>query len=409
MKKLKALIIVLIALVIVIMGIIVYIRKNTDEDKKIIQNSVPFDGYDTYVPINALERVTSSTNYYTVKNIVNDYYNNIDRDYIAEEYLKEFNLNEENLNTSSISISDMLVSSETGEVSLFLVHLEVENEQAKKETSIIVGLDFKNTTFEVFPEEYLIKYGYDKLKNGDELKLTVNNIPKKQNNRFKLQIISNEKMAENYLQDFKQKLLNDDLENIYKLLDDNYKKAKFSNYKSFEDYMKNNSSRIKNAFLDKYNVSKNEGTTQYTCIDQNDNYYIFKENAIMDYTIMIDNYTIDLKEDIEEYSKLSDKEKVAASVQKYLKALEDTDYKYAYNKLGKSFKNNYFGTQEQFEEYAKNNPINMKNISQLNVENVSGEYICIVQLSGVTTNYKNPKFIVKLKTGTDFEIAFSVE
>ena len=53
--------------------------------------------------------------------------------------------------------------------------------------------------------------------------------------------------------------------------------------------------------LKSYKIDKNNDYTQYVLIDNLENYYIFRETSVMDYTVILDTYTIDLPEFLEKY------------------------------------------------------------------------------------------------------------
>ena len=56
--------------------------------------------------------------------------------------------------------------------------------------------------------------------------------------------------------------------------------------KYFENYKNKNSDTVGN--LDRYTVMRNDdGTTEYTCTDDNGKTYTFKINAVMDYTVNV--------------------------------------------------------------------------------------------------------------------------
>lgn len=57
---------------------------------------------------------------------------------------------------------------------------------------------------------------------------------------------------------------------------------------------------------------------QYICVDQTGKYLIFKEKSIMDYEIILDTYTIDLPEFVEQYNSSSEDKKVQFNIQKFL-------------------------------------------------------------------------------------------
>ena len=75
---------------------------------------------------------------------------------------------------------------------------------------------------------------------------------------------------------------------------------------------------IKNSTADQRTLRRwylNNNYTEYTCMDQFENYYIFRENKVMDYSIILDNYTIPTEEFIEKYNSVNEQKKVVLNIQ----------------------------------------------------------------------------------------------
>ena len=162
---------------------------------------------------------------------------------------------------------------------------------------------------------------------------------------------------------------------------------------------------------------------RYVCKDGKDNFYIFNVNKVLDYTVVLDTYTVDLPEFTEKYNKVSAQEKVALNINKVITALNDKDYKYIYNKLADSFKDNYFNNEDELKEYLSNklydnNEINFGKFS----DEGNGIYTYEIELSEISNeneaaqegkgdNFARIKMnvVMQLKEGTDFVMSFSIE
>ena len=81
----------------------------------------------------------------------------------------------------------------------------------------------------------------------------------------------------------------------YNSLDKDYKEKKFENLEEFKTYAKNNIRKHVVMTVDKYQKEQAENYTQYTLLDTKGNYYIFRETAPMQYTLILDTYTIDIQ------------------------------------------------------------------------------------------------------------------
>jgi soluble lytic murein transglycosylase len=83
-----------------------------------------------------------------------------------------------------------------------------------------------------------------------------------------------------------------------------YDAKNIKQYGEFESYEEWNIyfSTIKLLELEKYLIKQRDGYTEYTLIDTYGNYYIFQETSPMQYTVVLDTYTIDIPEFVEKYS-----------------------------------------------------------------------------------------------------------
>ncbi len=209
-----------------------------------------------------------------------------------------------------------------------------------------------------------------------------------------------------YFDDYKTYML-ENPEQAYNLLDKEYREKRFVNIDGYKAYIENNKEMISNNSLESYKISVDDEKSKYICLDQYGNYYIFTENAIMDYTVILDTYTVDLPEFTEKYSSSTEQQKVALNIDKFMQAINAKDYKYAYGCLADSFKNNYFKTQEEFENYAKEN-FYASNTVEYNEFDTQGDvYTYSVILTDKETGEQKTKtFIMQLGEGTEFKMSF---
>ena len=205
----------------------------------------------------------------------------------------------------------------------------------------------------------------------------------------------------------------------YKYLDNEYRNLKYGSLQEYKDFIISNNDDINDFEMKAYSINEN----RYVCKDGKDNFYIFNVNKVLDYTVVLDTYTVDLPEFTEKYNKVSAQEKVALNINKVITALNDKDYKYIYNKLADSFKANYFNNEEELKEYLSNklydnNEINFGKFS----DEGNGIYTYEIELSEISNeneaaqegkgdNFARIKMniVMQLKEGTDFVMSFSIE
>ena len=135
----------------------------------------------------------------------------------------------------------------------------------------------------------------------------------------------------------------------------------------------------------------------------------------MDLSILLDTYTIAIPEYEEKYEESNQAQKTAYCIDRFVKILNSENYTLAYKLLATSFKNNYFPTQESFEQYAKENLLGKTSVKYLEFKN-EGELYCTYSVmlqepmedEQISENAIEKTFILKLNEGTDFELSFNI-
>lgn len=226
-------------------------------------------------------------------------------------------------------------------------------------------------------------------------------------NEFSIINISTNELVQMYFNKYINNALQD-IEQVYNLLNIEYREKKFGNIEEYKKYVENNKEMIIGNKLASYQTQKNGDNTRYICIDKNGKYYIFDETAIMEFTVILDAYTLDLPEFIEKYTSATEQQKVALNIEKFMQAINDKSYYYAYNCLADSYKNNYFKTQEEFENYVKENFYSNNTVGYNQFSQEGEVYTYSVVLTNKETGEQmNKTFIVKLEEGTDFVLSFN--
>lgn len=398
-----------------------------------------------YIAKNEVEPVTNKNKYFAVENILKTYFlyiNYLDinmeeleivltddlnekelieeykrvgikalKEMLDKSYLKEFNITDDKIYTNlkeysneSIEINEMYMIEKTANINLFYVFATTTN--SKEEFNIMVKTDSINETFSIFPSEYMEKHGYNDINNVVEI--DTNNLEKSTYNTFRYVNISNEYIVNQYFKKYKEKALSNPTL-AYNLLEEEYRNARFGSLEEFTKYIEENKETLVKASVEKYKMDLTNEYKQYVALDQNDNYYIFREKAIMEYRVILDTYTIDLPEFLEKYNKANEQEKVALNINKFIEAINAKDYKYAYSKLSEGFKNNYFKTQESFEKYIKANFYTINQIQFNNFSNQANIYTYTTIITDKATKQQKQKnFVVKLNEGTNFEMSFEI-
>lgn len=153
-------------------------------------------------------------------------------------------------------------------------------ENSQYDVYIQMRKDLINNTYdiEIIDEEKFNKIIKDK--GIDEIEFSI-----QPNDYNKLEYIevNDYQICSKYLNDFIS-IVNRDIEKAYNMLIESSKTNEFSSLKDFEEfinkYIKNNE-----VLVEKYKVDAVK--KEYICVDENQNYYIFKENKPLEYKVFI--------------------------------------------------------------------------------------------------------------------------
>ena len=299
-----------------------------------------------------------------------------------------------------------------------------------------VNLDSASNAFSVIPME---KSEYDQkiVEPTEAFGNQEDTVEKNNYNTIPYKYYEEEDIVDRYLQSYLENaLFNPEI--AYESLNEEYREKKFGNLEGYEEYISANREKLeamckatrrqytdfenyedyeeyyrqvsKNG-LEQYRIDNDNGTKRYICIDTSGSYYIFYIDSIMNYTLILDTYTIDLPESTEEYNNATDAEKAQLNIQKVFRAINDGDYNYVYNKLDPTFKQNNFPTLESFTAYITSNFYENNSIGYSNYQTNGNLHIYDINITN-TDNENSAEitknFIIQLLEGTDFVMSFSV-
>lgn len=342
---------------------------------------------------------------------INAIMSTLDKDYISENSINTTNIFQfvnssvEGMEVRALEINKLIDDNENVEAYVVNAELINEDNDARTTEMFITKIDNKNMTFSIYP---LNKSEYNNINDVKIINRT-KTIEKNEYNTYIYMDYNDSQIATNYFQEFKELMLNNPSE-AYKKLDDTYKTQKFSNEQNFIQYTIKNKSKIEQFQVIKYQVNKEEEYTQYVCMKTNMTYWIIKEIAPRNYTVILDTYTVNLPEFLEKYNTSSEQVKVGMNIEKIFQAINDGDYEYVYSKLDNTFKQNNFPTIISFENYIKQNFYENNKIGYSNYK-TSGDlhvYTLNITDNNNSNNSIEKDFIMQLKEGTDFVMSFNV-
>lgn len=421
MKTLKKILCILIILAIIILIVLICFSKSDKNNKDntkynenvnitnsntshnpILENE---DTYDVSL-LNKIELVNNRNKYFAISNIIDTYTNN------------------------NFIINKMYITKKATNIDVFWV------EGIKKDTNtlsnLIISTDSLNKVFAVINEEQIEQnaYSLNNLNSIDTNKITYNS-----DNKFEYKNINDEEYVKYLLKDYLIKTLyNTQLG--YNSLKEEYREKKFGSFEKYNEIININRDklalydtknikqagefssyeewllyfgRIQLLEVEKYSVKSNNNYTEYTIVDTYGNYYIFVEETVMNYKLMLDTYTIDTLEFLEKYEEVSKEEKGEMNIDKIFEAINNKDYNYVYNKLDANYKNSYFTTLESFSTFMSNNLFEKNEVEfdEYEESENSCKYSLIIKdASGQNKNQILMTMIMQLGENTDFTIKF---
>ena len=441
-KLIKKLIIIVVIIILVIVSIIIGLIIFENYSKKHDANII--DDQENYAE-EVEEQTTDLTenDFYTVNNYISQYFDVLNKNnssyfgiddngeeikVVSDDEIKTEILNllsTEYINKNNITINnvydfvddieedvnfvpiDMALKSSNSQVQQFVVSglLENINYNIIKVKYLIVNLDIVNSTYSVEPLED------NKYNNIDEVVIEnqINEIEPNDSNEFSYQMVTGEYIAQKYMDTFKRITLgNAGLG--YQLLDEEYRNKRFGNEQNFQEYVQKNYNELLGIRCTKYLTNNYEDYEELVCQDQYQNTYVFTITGVNEYTIKLDIYTLMTDNFMNSYNSSEDKDKVLMNIDKWIQMLNSRDYKNAYNYLDETFRNNNFGSEENFENYMRQNYSSHYEFEFTNNSEDNGVFVQDVNLKDVSdeNNIKTLTVIMQLKEDYNFVMSFEI-
>ena len=275
---------------------------------------------------------------------------------------------------------------------------------------ILIKQDLINNTYSL---NIITKEEYDSIKYVKDTKNNISiTILKNDYNEIYSKSITEYQICLNFFEDYINTIINNP-QYGYKLLDEEYSKRRFGSIDEYKKYIAS-LEQVTDLVLKEYSVSNKNGYKEYIGRDQKGHYYIFRVSSGMQYTLILDTYTINIPEFLERYEKARPEEKVILNINKFMQAINDENYKYAYSILADGFKEKNFKTIESFEEYVKSNFFENNKFSYEKFGNEANMYytydinITDANLEENASDVKKKTFIVLLEEGADFKLSFNI-
>ena len=428
-KKIIILLAILLLIMIIIICSIITLLKSEEEDNNIIYEDIETDGSEGDEFTDDIQKVEDANIFYSISFCIEKYYDNLYNEDLDNETLNEkkqnlYNtLSKKYIEENSINIDNILDKVEQIENQVVFTATKVEtitamdyqvyrvqgiienlsNENTPLEDRFfIVSIDSNNATYDIEPLDK------EEIDNLDKVQITtdIEPIEKNDDNSFTIINTGYNELLVKYIK-YYQKLVNNDAERAYNLLDEEYKEKRFGSIDKFIEYIKLKQNTLQDITIQKYSTNTKDDYEEYIIVDTNNNYYIIEEYSVMDFKMKLDSYTIESQENIQKYNTLTDTNKVSANIRKIIEAINNKDYNYIYNKLNEEYKNNKFPNINQLINYINNNFYDVNLVGNGTAELEANVYIAKIQITSNKSEIKQVTILVRLLEGTDFEISFS--
>lgn len=449
MDSKKTIIVILIIILIVSLttvAILLWHRGKNDE-----KQATPAMPTDPVEIDNTLQRVSKRNNFYMVKSCVDKFYAYYESLYnsqgdsiiIDEEAQKSLDKQkEENKNavysmlddtyidyknitldnlTSKISKIDPLYVSVTEMYELqkdenmyvYFVYGNIRDQKTSNisKFSMIVKIDMRNRAFKVLLQDY-VNEKYNNIQIGETVQINISDkIEANKYNIVEYKAISDSTYVTDIINAYKNDIMFNS-EEVYNKLDTDYKEKRFKDLESFKEYVSTKIRKIVTMNVTKFQKEDYEEYVQYVCLDNKGDYTIIKEYGPMNYTLILDTYTIDLPEFKAKYENADNKNKVALNMDKIKQAINDNNYEYVYSKLNETFKNNNFKNYDKFLKNFKSRFFEDNIFEYQSIEGQENIYDIKVKIKNKNEELNegnNIAFVMQLLENTNFEISFNVE
>lgn len=438
--KERVILIILFVVILIIIGLIILIiNLNNNEGDSLIDSDEFISNPElegTYGEVeynNVLSNIITRYDYYNVKycaeqyhEAINELLNNNNDDnklrlyqMLDEQYINTNNIVADNTDSifanyqeSNIYIDQILITQLSDSVKAYVVKGKTVTNNVRNDCVIIVKLDLVNNTFSIYPYEYVLEQGYNNLEEGSNLNIqNVNSITANNFNVYEDQSNSVETIAISYYEKLKADFLYDS-EYLYSTLDEEYRNKRFENYEDYTNYINLTREMISNGNVTQYSREYYDGYVQYMVVDSYNNRYIFNENSVLNYTVLLDDYTIETEDFRTQYANASAESKAITNADKVMKMINTKDYRALYNLLNETYRTNNFPTIDSFIEYINTAFYNANYYTISNISEQGSYYLITItckESAAASANSRDNRIVISIGEGTSFSMSFALE
>ena len=357
--------------------------------------------------------IKNNTIYFTIEGIANNFFESINNigvnnekvySLLGSEYINKNNITKQKIGDifSKYSGNKFIVKSIKekiieNNICIFIVYGTIKEETY----NMAIVTDETNLNYCIYP--------YDYLKTNNIDNLNIKSIKRNEYNKLEYKDVSNELASQYRFENYKHYALNN-IDELYKKIDSEYSKKRFGSLEKFREYINGNKKRIETSTLQSYKVTRDGEVVRYSCIDNYGNYYSFIETNVMQYELMLDNYTIIAKEDSTYYKELDKFDKSRYNLDIFKNMINTKDYSAIYKVLDNTFKNNNFKNEIELQKFIEKNMYYLNNIEVEDYNNTKYDYYvfeCKIINALNENESKDMVIIINQTDGHEFTMSFS--
>jgi len=335
-------------------------------------------------------------------------YNFLNADYSKQNHITKNNVLDKIEDKEQVEFIPMkmyeLLGNNKAQYAVYGKTQEIESKR-EKDVYFIVNVDKTNNAFNIIP------IAFEQYEDLEDIPLEEKDEPieQNQNNIFSYRIMQENEIVQKYFTYYKR-LMQENPDMAYELLEEEYRNKRFGNIETFKDYITKNQEEIKGYLAREYESNETEDGMQYVCMDQYQHYYIFQVSAVMQFSVQLDNYTIESEEVKQKYEVAQEKRKVEMNTDKWILMLNYRDYHAAYEVLDETFREQYFGGEEKFEAYMRRRFPEYYGLHLSDFSEEAGVYVQKILLTDIRAKKDMvlPETIIMKLTEDGFKMSFRV-
>ena len=415
---------ILIAIMIVVLIIILIIIRLIKRDDSGINYNTVFTEEDQLgdVPIiYEKEKLENSTIFYTVEDCINVYFKTVEEKdtsallcLLDKEYISKNNITSDNvlnyvdkLNNGDTFIATDMYEARNDNIYIYIVEGTKDDGKYTNNVYYIVKFDDNHLTYNITP---LYANNYSNIEAIDATN-SITSIESNTNNKYTYNRIKDEDILTKYM-NFYIKLMQENEKKAYDLLNSEYKDLRFEDFEDFEEYV-NQMGQIYNEFnIQGYNIEETSNGKEYIFTNTYNIGYKIIETAPMDFTILLDDYTIETDDFKNKYENANFQTRAITDVDKVMKMINTKDYRALYNVLDETYKANNFATIDSFIEYINTSFFNENYYTISNISEQGPYYLITItckKTAAASADTKENKIIISIGEGTSFTMSFALE